>query len=223
MTVVDGGAHVGYYSVLAAQLVGTSGSVYAFEPIASNYQFLINNIRLNRVASIVKPELLALTSTGGRLSMNWSPWTPFAASVLGPAPEAPDSKSVADHNVGRVTVAATSLDLYFESMGWPRCDFIKLDIEGHEGAALLGMPELIKRNPQVKLVAELAPWSISHNEADELWSLVSGLGLSACSALDAGALRRVRTRLEFSALYDEVKARPRHGSNVNVLYSAGDL
>lgn len=45
MTVVDGGAHIGYYSVYAAQRVGSGGTVYAIEPSKENRSLLTKNLR----------------------------------------------------------------------------------------------------------------------------------------------------------------------------------
>ena len=52
MVVVDIGANIGYYTLLAAKLVGNNGRVYAFEPEPTNYRFLIKNIELNRYKNI---------------------------------------------------------------------------------------------------------------------------------------------------------------------------
>lgn len=46
MIVVDIGAHMGYYTLLAARAVGDKGKVFAFEPEPSNYALLVKNIRL---------------------------------------------------------------------------------------------------------------------------------------------------------------------------------
>ena len=53
MTVVDVGAHVGFYTLLAARLVGTNGRVYAFEPNPEVYNILVRNIQINGYQDIV--------------------------------------------------------------------------------------------------------------------------------------------------------------------------
>lgn len=45
MTVVDVGAHIGYYTRLFARLVGPHGKVYAFEPHPDNFAILQRNVR----------------------------------------------------------------------------------------------------------------------------------------------------------------------------------
>ena len=44
---VDVGANIGYFSVLAASLVGDAGKVFAFEPDPDNFQLLCANAELN--------------------------------------------------------------------------------------------------------------------------------------------------------------------------------
>ncbi|MGD1701216.1 FkbM family methyltransferase [Dapis sp. BLCC M229] len=49
---IDIGAHIGYYSILAAKIVGSQGKVFAFEPELSNYQKILENINLNHLNNI---------------------------------------------------------------------------------------------------------------------------------------------------------------------------
>lgn len=51
--VVDVGAHIGYYTLLASRLVGDTGKVYAFEPEPRNYDLLLKNLELNNVKNVV--------------------------------------------------------------------------------------------------------------------------------------------------------------------------
>jgi hypothetical protein len=60
-----------------------------------------------------------------------------------------------------VVVTGTTLDEFFDSRGWPPIDIIKMDIEGAEKFALLGMKELVRRNPRLKLIMEFELRSIS--------------------------------------------------------------
>lgn len=45
--VLDIGAHIGYYTVLAARSVGNEGRVIAFEPDPQNYSLLVKNVAKN--------------------------------------------------------------------------------------------------------------------------------------------------------------------------------
>src|SRR2546428_1017603 len=50
--VADVGAHIGYYTVLFADLVGPRGRVYAYEPDHANFALLYRNVRLNRYRNV---------------------------------------------------------------------------------------------------------------------------------------------------------------------------
>ncbi|NEN92482.1 MAG: FkbM family methyltransferase [Okeania sp. SIO3H1] len=60
---LDIGAHIGYYSVLAAKIVGIEGKVFAFEPELSNYQKILENISLNNLNNISLFNLAAGSET----------------------------------------------------------------------------------------------------------------------------------------------------------------
>ena len=51
-TVVDLGANIGYFSLLAARIVRERGRVFAFEPEPKNYSYLVKNIKLNNYDNI---------------------------------------------------------------------------------------------------------------------------------------------------------------------------
>ena len=51
-------------------------------------------------------------------------------------------------------VPTVTLDDFFAGEEWPSISLIKMDIEGAETAALQGMRELCRRNPEMQLVME---------------------------------------------------------------------
>ena len=52
MTVIDIGAHIGYYTLLFAKCVSPNGQVVAFEPLPVNFELLKRNIQLNELACV---------------------------------------------------------------------------------------------------------------------------------------------------------------------------
>jgi FkbM family methyltransferase len=62
-TVVDIGAHVGYYTILSASAVGRRGRVIAVEPDPDNAALLRENIRRNRLANVTVVEAAAWRET----------------------------------------------------------------------------------------------------------------------------------------------------------------
>ena len=64
MTVVDVGANLGYYSLLAAHLVGPDGRVVALEPNSENCRLLLSSLRLNSVTNVELLPVAADVSPG---------------------------------------------------------------------------------------------------------------------------------------------------------------
>lgn len=52
MNVVDAGANVGQYTLLASPIVGLRGSVHSFEPVPATFSRLRQNVDLNRLTNV---------------------------------------------------------------------------------------------------------------------------------------------------------------------------
>jgi FkbM family methyltransferase len=141
--VLDIGAQFGYFALLAAKQAGSTGTVYAFEPVASNYRLLQRNILVNVCGSITAVQK-AVSDANTVVPM-------FVYQES-------DSHSMYRHPQASVkevvAVASVALDDFLAGRDW---DVIKMDIEGHEPAALRGMEETIARSADLVLFAELAP------------------------------------------------------------------
>ncbi len=169
MMVVDAGAHVGYFTLIAARKVGHIGRVYAFEPAPQNYDLLMRNIELNGYRNVV-PVQKAISKSQGIATF-------FLHS---------DSVGHSFHpeTVGKrqrsISVEVTSLDRFFEKEGWPPVHLVKMDIEGAEPAALEGMKELLKRNGALRLVLEYVPHILKRAGEDpiEILERLRGLGFA---------------------------------------------
>ena len=142
MQVVDVGANVGLYSLLLSFVVGKGGSVLAFEPEPNLFAALCENCTSNN-ASNVTPFQCALGRESGFASFHRSAF------------------NSGDNRLGRASVGYDALkvkvarfdDLQPES----RPDFVKIDVQGHELAALAGMERALSANPNVRLLFEFAP------------------------------------------------------------------
>jgi FkbM family methyltransferase len=146
MVVIDIGAHVGYYTLLAAKLVGPTGKVYAFEPAPGNHDTLLKNIELNNYSNITATKM-ALSDQKGNATIYLSGLDTGRHSLY-------------QHGLperGSTSVETTTLDYFLESEGWPHVDVIKVDVEGAEVAVLDGMARLLDRSPELKLFIEFNP------------------------------------------------------------------
>ena len=146
MVILDVGAHVGYFSLLAARLVGSEGKVFSFEPDPINYELLVQNIELNGYTNISA----ANSAVGDKLGS----LTLFQTAL--------DSgrHSTYHHGLpenGSVEVNVSTLDAFLDARDWPDIDLVKVDVEGAEMDVLRGMAELLERSPGLKLIMEFNP------------------------------------------------------------------
>ncbi len=144
MTFVDVGAYVGYFTILASGLVGASGRVYAFEPDGFAYEYLVRNIHSNHCVNVVAINRAASASAGSVALMR--------------DPRGPESFITNAPFDGASLMAETvTLDSFVEGEGWPTIDVVKMNIEGSELPALIGMREVSRRNPGLQLIMEFNP------------------------------------------------------------------
>lgn len=154
MVVVDVGANIGYFSLLASTLVGPDGRVHAFEPDPVNYGLLKKSVRLNRASNIEVVQ--------AALSNNDNPISLFLNS---------DNKG--DHRIWeatgesrtKITVKAMTLDRYLNETGTVPT-FIKIDVQGAEGQVLEGMKETLARSAPAYLILEFWPEALRRCETD---------------------------------------------------------
>jgi len=147
MVVVDIGANIGYFTLLAAELVGSSGRVLAFEPESENYSLLQTNIQLNTFSNI-RPIEAAVSNESGSTQLFLSAMDNGSHSIYGAA-----ARGVS----GSRSVATTTLDTYLEMEGWPNVDLVKIDVEGAETKVLDGMQSLCDRSHDLNLIIEYCP------------------------------------------------------------------
>lgn len=134
MVVVDAGAHVGQYTLIASTLVGAEGHVYAFEPEPRNYSRLQRNIRLNQRSNVTSFNA-ALSDAASRLALNVS------------------RGNSGGHSLGKtkysggetIMVEATTLDGFAAANTLARVDLLKADVEGAELLVLRGGAGTLER------------------------------------------------------------------------------
>ena len=136
---VDVGANHGYFTSLAAALVGATGRVVAFEPNPSVFGQLQTHVRLNgfepRVTAI-QAALADVPNDGGRLFVS-QVQTNSGLSSLAPALSQLDRGSLSAAHV--VPVRIDTFDCWFESSGIDRVELVKIDVEGAEDRVAAGM------------------------------------------------------------------------------------
>jgi FkbM family methyltransferase len=136
---LDIGANVGHYTLRLAELVGPTGRVIAFEPVPATFALLANNVRIARATNVSLVNAAASDCTravGMRI--------PLFATGLRNYYEA----ALADGETDTTTLALRIDDV----IAALPVNMVKIDVEGHERAALDGMQELIAtRHPTMIL------------------------------------------------------------------------
>jgi FkbM family methyltransferase len=147
MRVIDVGANVGLYSILASSIIGGSGAVWAFEPSGESYRRLLRNLELNG-CSQVHPFQIALSSEADKvLRLKSDSGYGDAYRYLAPAGQSEGS-------VAGEEVRATTLDECAKEHGIRDVDLIKIDVEGGEHGVLRGASEVLSNNREVTIVFE---------------------------------------------------------------------
>ncbi|MCX4246891.1 FkbM family methyltransferase [Paraliomyxa miuraensis] len=147
--VVDVGANIGYYTLLAARLVGETGHVYAFEPEPEAFALLERNVALNGYDNVTLVDK-ALGREAGRLQLY------LAKNNRG------------DHRIydptGRrssIDVDVIALDAYLDERGIERVNLLKVDTQGAECSILDGARRTIASHPELGIVMEFTPHSLA--------------------------------------------------------------
>jgi FkbM family methyltransferase len=156
MTVVDIGANIGYYTVIAAGRAGPMGRVIAFEPAPDNYATLQRTIHVNGFEN-VDTYAVAIADKKGTLALNLFASNGGKHSLV---KDARDSKGFSTS----IQVATSSLDNFLGEHGIGHVDIIKMDIEGAESLALMGMQEALGQASTLFL--EFTPASITKARHD---------------------------------------------------------
>ena len=143
---IDVGANIGYYSLLAARIVGHKGSVVAIECSPAAYAELLHNLALNQIGN-VRPVAGAVADADTTLT--------FYEPKQGV------------HSVTTIVRWSKDMDPVFQAAAKPlpglltdeelsRARVIKIDIEGGEYSALSGLaPVLDQARDDVELVVEV--------------------------------------------------------------------
>ncbi|MFJ8104386.1 FkbM family methyltransferase [Streptomyces sp. NPDC096132] len=140
-TIADVGAHVGYFSMIAA-LAAPKARIHAFEPVDQIHARLSVNIRSNGVQNVRLHQAGVSGEEGwAEISVRFSGNLLSTGSTL--------EHAAADAELKRIRLR--TLDEVFADTG---LDLVKIDVEGHEMSVLRGGRQVLKRDrPTVLLEA----------------------------------------------------------------------
>ena len=141
MTFLDVGPNVGYYTLLGARCVGTSGKVVALEADPEVVAILRQNIEINGVSNV---QLVhgAASEACGRAKLGRARSSSYSTGLY------------CEDAVDWIEVPRYSLDAVVDQLGVGAVDLVKLDVEGAELEVVAGMAKILKVN-RPKVIMEL--------------------------------------------------------------------
>jgi FkbM family methyltransferase len=157
-TVFDIGAHVGYYTLLAARQVGLGGHVYAFEPLPRNAAFLDHHIQINHLNNVTTYQVAVSDKTG--------------SAHFGGGQSSSTGRITSN---GELEVRAASLDDMLDSGEVAPPSVMKIDVEGAEAAVLRGGKRLLAQYRPVIFLA-----THGSEPQEECTHLLESLDYSLC-------------------------------------------
>jgi FkbM family methyltransferase len=169
MCVFDVGANIGYYTLLAARAVGSSGRVYAFEPEPRNFGLLTRNVAENGLTN-VRLVNAAISNRAGVVRLHLDDAN-FGAHSF-------EAGSIATSSGRSVEVETVSLDGFVdEARAFEAGVLVKVDVQGAEALVVEGGRRLLAL-PRITALVEFWPEALVRAQADAaaLLADLQGLG-----------------------------------------------
>lgn len=172
-TCFDVGANVGVYVLQFAHWSGPDGNVVAFEPNPAAREILEKHAIWNGIAARVRIVESAVGAENAQAIL-------YAADADGMSRLGSPNQAIADR-VSSINVSVITLDHYCDQAGIDP-DWLFIDIEGFEIAALMGARDVIKRGRRsLGIIAEMHPnvWGSAHTSKADAVACLDELGLDA--------------------------------------------
>lgn len=139
MTVLDIGAHIGTFTLLASKKVGKRGKVVAVEPEIHNFEQLKKNLELNKIKNVIGANI-ALSDFNGEKDFFITKCSTCHSF----------SHTSEQEIVDKIKVK--SLDSLMKELNIEKVDLLKIDAENAELEILKGAHDTLMKNPQIKMV-----------------------------------------------------------------------
>ena len=193
-TILDIGAHIGYYTLLFAKRAGADGRVIAFEPSTATYEKLLENISLNDFDNISTVKAAA-SNRSGTATINLA-----AGYNTGSTSLHFDSGAVGTEQVDTIAI-----DEYLSRHAIDDVNVVKIDVEGHELQVLEGMratlAEPANQAPEIFVEVNEKTLESAGTPVEAIFDELAATGYQAYRIVGAGETRRAREPFSDSLVY----------------------
>lgn len=165
--IIDIGAHIGLFSIIAAQVTGKKGKVYAFEPAPGTYALLQKTVAINHEEQVVETLQKAVGKENGKITF-------FVSDN-----KADNSNSLVNYKEDRslhgIDVAVTTIDNFVQEKKITTLDFIKIDVEGAEYDTLQGASATLKNlRPACIVAIHPQPIAAKGDRLEDIYDFIIG-------------------------------------------------
>lgn len=172
-TFIDIGAHYGYYSILAAKLIGKNGHVFSIEPSPQSFSILLKNQNLWKDIQVFNSGMSdeKTTLTFYQFPNYYSEYNSFDISQY------QDAQWFSHNPPKEIKIESTTLDDFIlEKNSIPT--FIKIDVEGFEDKVISGGKSFLSIHAPIVVMEFVS--SQRHNEPHQIaQALLSDMGYQA--------------------------------------------
>jgi FkbM family methyltransferase len=160
MRVLDLGANIGFYTLLASTKVGNSGQVISFEPSPQNLKMINLSLKENSFSNVIVVNA-AVSDFVGKSILHLSPYYNSEHSLFNY-----HYSSGYVNNTDKIVIDVTTVDKTLENFADYTVNLIKMDIEGSESKALNGMQQVFEKNEHLVLITEFWPRGFENAKSD---------------------------------------------------------
>jgi FkbM family methyltransferase len=178
--VLDIGANIGVYTMLAAKNARGSGKVISLEPVPQMFQQLSEGVRLNGYTNVLVYNIAA-----------WEQNRQLKMVCSEPQNLGSYGVDIKEHKQSGISVQAVRIDDLAVQLGLQTVDLIKIDVEGAELQVLKGTIETLRRHRPI-LVLEIDPILMSKYDysPEDVWRYLRVLDYECYAVGESGRFYR---------------------------------
>jgi FkbM family methyltransferase len=167
-TVLDVGAHIGLFAVIASRLTGATGKVIAFEPAPATFNLLQQTVHINKADNIIATVQKAVGSGPGKTTFFISDSVADNSNSL--------VSYLGDRPLNGIDIEITSIDTIVAEEKLNRVNFMKIDVEGAEYDTLRGAAQTFKQFAPYAIVAiHPVPIVAKGDKLEDIYDFIVGL------------------------------------------------